>query len=296
MCRAALILVCAIALASARATAGEPATLTLTLVAESTSLLAGEPLRVRLQLHNTGPQAVTGDFYPTYHYDRVRVQIAPGGGEFTPYLSKAMEIAGAKKRGAPDVTIPAGGMVEGSEFVSFDLTRGDFALPIAGSYRVQALLYYDHYAEQLASNVVTIAVREPQGADAEALNFIRSNGIKHLLTPEAAVYPTDEVAIGKLREFLTAYPNGTYSAYAQAGLAAICATGLAPAQCSPVRCLGDCDGNDQVTVDELVRGVDVALGNQSVTTCPNFDLNNDSAVTVEELVGAVVFALNGCPD
>jgi hypothetical protein len=49
-----------------------------------------------------------------------------------------------------------------------------------------------------------------------------------------------------------------------------------------------------VTVDELVRGVNVALGTAGLEVCSAFDRSGDGTVTVDELVGAVVRALEGC--
>ncbi|MBI4516696.1 MAG: thrombospondin type 3 repeat-containing protein, partial [Deltaproteobacteria bacterium] len=59
-------------------------------------------------------------------------------------------------------------------------------------------------------------------------------------------------------------------------------------------CAGDCLGDGEVTVDELVVGVNIALGNQPLSTCERFDRTLDGEVTVEELVYAVNNALNGC--
>jgi hypothetical protein len=61
-----------------------------------------------------------------------------------------------------------------------------------------------------------------------------------------------------------------------------------------VACTGDCNLDDQVTVDEVLTGVNIALGNKSVTTCPALDVNHNGAVTVDELLAAVAVALNGC--
>ncbi|MBI1813683.1 MAG: YncE family protein [Deltaproteobacteria bacterium] len=63
---------------------------------------------------------------------------------------------------------------------------------------------------------------------------------------------------------------------------------------APIACVGDCDGLGTVTVDELVEGVAMALGEQSVATCAALDANRDDAVTVDELIRAVHNALNGC--
>ncbi len=60
-------------------------------------------------------------------------------------------------------------------------------------------------------------------------------------------------------------------------------------------CPGDCNGDGTVTVDELITGVGIALGNLPLTACPAFDQDNDGEVSVNELVDAVNAALNGCP-
>lgn len=59
-------------------------------------------------------------------------------------------------------------------------------------------------------------------------------------------------------------------------------------------CSGDCDGNNQVTVDEIVRGVGIALGTLPASACGPFDVNGDHLVTVDEIVRAVGVALSGC--
>ncbi len=59
-------------------------------------------------------------------------------------------------------------------------------------------------------------------------------------------------------------------------------------------CTGDCNRDLQVTVDELVTGVNIALGMLPVTSCEAFDPDNSGSVTVDEIVTAVNNALNGC--
>jgi len=60
-------------------------------------------------------------------------------------------------------------------------------------------------------------------------------------------------------------------------------------------CIGDCNGNGSVTVDEILAMVNVALGNALVSTCEAGDPNHDSTITVDEILTAVNNALNGCP-
>jgi len=49
-----------------------------------------------------------------------------------------------------------------------------------------------------------------------------------------------------------------------------------------------------VTVNELIRGVNIALGNADISTCPAFDRNGDGMVSINELIAAVNAALDGC--
>ncbi|HVM97712.1 MAG TPA: hypothetical protein VMT89_15060, partial [Candidatus Acidoferrales bacterium] len=59
-------------------------------------------------------------------------------------------------------------------------------------------------------------------------------------------------------------------------------------------CPGDCNDDLEVTVDELITGVNMTLGSVGLATCPNLDTNSDGSVTVDELVAATTRALLGC--
>ncbi|HVN87687.1 MAG TPA: S8 family serine peptidase [Candidatus Binatia bacterium] len=63
---------------------------------------------------------------------------------------------------------------------------------------------------------------------------------------------------------------------------------------TPQACIGDCDQSGTVGVDDLVKGVDIALGNATLNTCPAFDCNGNGQVTVDCLVKGVNSALYGC--
>jgi hypothetical protein len=59
-------------------------------------------------------------------------------------------------------------------------------------------------------------------------------------------------------------------------------------------CIGDCDESGDVTVDEILTMVNIALGNAPVADCLSGDANNDTQITVDEILSAVNNALNGC--
>lgn len=67
------------------------------------------------------------------------------------------------------------------------------------------------------------------------------------------------------------------------------------AEILPTRaCLGDCDRSHSVTVDDIVRTIDVALG-APVTTCLGADRSGDGEISVEEIITVVGNGLSGCP-
>lgn len=59
-------------------------------------------------------------------------------------------------------------------------------------------------------------------------------------------------------------------------------------------CPGDCNGDGQVAVNEIISGVGILLGIADLAACPAADGDADGVVSVNELVGAVGRALNGC--
>lgn len=59
-------------------------------------------------------------------------------------------------------------------------------------------------------------------------------------------------------------------------------------------CAGDCDGNGVVSVDELVRGVNIAGGEIPLDQCISFNTAIDGTVATGELLAALDVALNGC--
>ena len=61
-----------------------------------------------------------------------------------------------------------------------------------------------------------------------------------------------------------------------------------------VMCEGDCDGDGIVTVNELLRGVNIALEEAAPASCAAADRYRDGAVSIDELVVARSNVLFGC--
>lgn len=64
---------------------------------------------------------------------------------------------------------------------------------------------------------------------------------------------------------------------------------------TPTRCAGDCDQDGDVSIDELVLSVGIALGSRPVTACSAVDADGNERVAINELIAAVGRALDGCP-
>jgi hypothetical protein len=60
------------------------------------------------------------------------------------------------------------------------------------------------------------------------------------------------------------------------------------------QCAGDCNGDGMVAINELIIGVNIALGSSPVSACASFDTNGDGMVAINELIAAVNNALGGC--
>ena len=62
-----------------------------------------------------------------------------------------------------------------------------------------------------------------------------------------------------------------------------------------VSCGGDCLGDGKVTVDDLIKMVNIANRTAPLTECPAGDSNGDGEITIDDVIVAVNSALNGCP-
>ncbi len=63
---------------------------------------------------------------------------------------------------------------------------------------------------------------------------------------------------------------------------------------TPKRCIGDCNGAGEVTIDELLTMINIALGDEPLSNCTVGDSNHDATVSIDEILAAVKSALDGC--
>jgi hypothetical protein len=110
-------------------------------------------------------------------------------------------------------------------------------------------------------------------------------------TRSASVTPTEPAA-----PTATATPPPSTTPSPSVTASAIPTGTSAPAGAAQTGCVGACDGGHEVTIDMLLKGVNILLGVLSLEECATLDADGGGAVTVDELLQAVNNALNGCPE
>lgn len=62
----------------------------------------------------------------------------------------------------------------------------------------------------------------------------------------------------------------------------------------PRLCTGDCDGDGETTVEELLAGISIALGTTHLDACPPLDRDRSGEITIDEILAALTVVLEGC--
>jgi len=113
-----------------------------------------------------------------------------------------------------------------------------------------------------------------------------------LSNPEGTPVPGAIGVDGKVVVVARSTPTPTATVTATASHAA---TVSATPTFTPVQCAGDCDGRAEVTVDEIITLINIAVGNALLTACAAGDADRNGEISVDEIIAAVGNALNGCP-
>src|SRR5262245_34493260 len=100
---------------------------------------------------------------------------------------------------------------------------------------------------------------------------------------DAAALTTIMIAVGEVQP--TATPTATPT---------VTPSNTPTATPGGASCPGDCNGDGEVSIGELISGVNISLGAAEVDVCHACDTNGDGDVSINELIAAVTRALNGC--
>lgn len=177
---------------------------------------------------------------------------------------------------AIDFQFAVAGASDIAQFPDRSFIRVIFSLPGLGLYVVQAST---SPLQLRPGNVVPL--------DGDLLNV--------LVFVDPSQLPVRPILIGALANGTLALDSERVSTVPGEPIAGRIDADVAVFAPAPGSCPGDCSRDRTVTVDELVTGVNMALGTSLAEACPPMDQTENYAVTVDELIGAVNSALQGCP-
>jgi hypothetical protein len=130
---------------------------------------------------------------------------------------------------------------------------------------------------------VTLYATGTTGTDGTLYSFTDSTGINGTVS-------------GTATTLVTAPSNQAFRGVALAPVGAVTPTPTATAtpNLTPIPCMGDCNHDGTITVDELLTGVNIALSTVPLDQCPEFDCDHTQSVTIDCLILAVNEMLDGC--
>jgi YVTN family beta-propeller protein len=164
----------------------------------------------------------------------------------------------------------------------------------------------------LATNEITRTIRVGDNPEAAALIpegtrlYVANTGSDTLsfFNPQAGFILVGSIPVGaapmgvaaaRIAPTSTARPTASFTATPTATphpTASFTATPTGTARPEP--CPGDCDSSGEVTIEELVRGVAIALGRLAAETCPALDADGSGLITIDEVLQAVRSSMEGC--
>lgn len=140
----------------------------------------------------------------------------------------------------------------------------------------------------------TASATVPPSATATATDAIAATATATDVVAATATATNVVAATATATEVLAATATATIARTPIATASPTPATPTAEPTTPPGPCIGDCNQDGRVAINELVGLVGLGLGD-TLYECPAGDRNNDGEFTIDELVEAVGNALNGCP-
>jgi hypothetical protein len=114
-------------------------------------------------------------------------------------------------------------------------------------------------------------------------------------TPTRTVPPMQTVSPSPTRSRtggVTATPKATPTPTTSTGVSPT--PTFTPTRTPPVPCTGDCNRDGRVTVTDILKMVNIALGDAPFSDCTEGDANDDERITVTDIITAVTNALGAC--
>ena len=174
------------------------------------SYQVAEPVHIDITLRNAGSRAVEVKPELAVETQNVSLFIARGRGPFEPYRPAVHQ----EPSRMPQALQPSQAIVH-RQLLLYNSLTSESAFPVAGTYRLRALLHGFGIRPDLESNVIEISIIEPSGAEVEALRLFRTREVADL------IMDLDEGsgAVRNLELLMARYGATTYGKYAQFYLA-----------------------------------------------------------------------------
>jgi hypothetical protein len=167
--------------------------------------------------------------------------------------------------------------------IGFPTDLVEFNLPVSSNCRVAARLAATH---QVGGRIVEPGVLT---LSLFALNLdIRLLGDGELMTCDFHILPNAELGTAALTAQFVSLFDARGDNLNVRGVDGAITIG------EPTPCAVDCNGDGRATVDEIIRGVNIALGNLPLSSCTAADTNGDGTVSISELINGVNRVLSGC--
>jgi hypothetical protein len=147
----------------------------------------------------------------------------------------------------------------------------------------------------LTTGVATAVVHNANGSDGLDLGPVSASGAPFSCTALECGASSSAAGGGVAGAFVFVHLETVGDV---ANVQGLFAAGTPPSSCPslPQICVGDCDSNGAVTVNELIMLVNIALGNLPLSACP---AGADACVGGEVCINSIIVAINnalfGCP-
>lgn len=175
--------------------------------------VVSEPIELSVRVRNDGTEAHPG-FHLDHRWEDFEVWIAREGEAPRRFLTEEIVRGWSERREArcePEPLEP-GEVREALVPLSWDVGAKDFALARPGRHTVEVR------TKVAGSASLTIDVMAPAGADAEALAFIRANGLETAISEDTRWLDRDDPRIPKLEAFIERFGETAYAAYVRRAL------------------------------------------------------------------------------
>lgn len=146
------------------------ANLTLLIASPKSSYVKLEPISFALSLKNNTRQPIRGHSAIEFSDNCIELFVGLNNGQ----MERIDNLSVIQKQTiVTPRNIESGETQQAEELLSLDLEK---VFPVAGTYKIQAVLYNTDRSKNITSNFLTISVNEPSGRDNEAFQFIRNSG------------------------------------------------------------------------------------------------------------------------